>query len=440
MILRLPKTDNRVFAFTLGFKNVMYLTMATVEALTLETDELGENAKELGFSYICVYQLTFMVAFFVLGYNFINLNTRTKDNEEDKNSKEENVTEMKIDETTLQNNTEISMENSFEKSPKPKQTTGDTELHISSSKKQKHKMSKKTKKEEKVNLLETEIEEEKVLETPVVSNVCDLQNDEQKAFPNREKIHASPLVEIEMDDSKTLEEKTETVEQNFVIGDTQTTLEMPLQNSQHKFSSKITQIYETLKLTIKKVITKVSQPFIFLWSKLPEIVRFSIKNFFSIPTMSAIFGIIFMLIKPLRDTLLVSGNWSIIGRCIYYLGSPTVFCALFLLGGSLANGPKGGNIKTWKILVGIIYRMVICPVVSWVSIYMLYKYQILPQNKVMYFVLQIESFSPPALNSLIVVNVCYPKGVDSTSTILFWCYMLAIFTFAVDIVITMNTI
>ena len=84
--------------------------------------------------------------------------------------------------------------------------------------------------------------------------------------------------------------------------------------------------------------------------------------------------------------------------------------------------------------------MIIIPVCCWVVTYLLYRYSILPQNKLMYFVLQIEAFAPPALNSLVVVNVCYPKGTDSTSSILFWCYMLAIITLTVDIVITMSTL
>ncbi|EMD47780.1 transporter, auxin efflux carrier family protein [Entamoeba histolytica HM-1:IMSS-B] len=211
------------------------------------------------------------------------------------------------------------------------------------------------------------------------------------------------------------------------------------QESKQRCSS-FTQPFINCYKLLKKIGYCISQPFIKIWMKLPEIIRFSIKNLFSIPTMAAILGVIFMLIKPIRDPLLVSGNWSIIGRCISYLGSCTVFCALFLLGGALSNGPRGGTISTWKIMIGIIARMVIIPTICWVATYLLYKYEILPSNKVMYFVLQIESFAPPALNSLVVVNVCYPNGTNSTSTILFWSYMLAIISLTVDIIITMTTL
>ena len=147
-----------------------------------------------------------------------------------------------------------------------------------------------------------------------------------------------------------------------------------------------------------------------------------------------------MLLKWIRDPVLVSGDLSIVGRCISYLGSCTVFCALFLLGGSLSNGPKGGNVPFWKIAIGLLFRMIIIPIGCWVVTYLLYHYGILPQNKMMYFVLQIEAFAPPALNSLVVVNVCYPSGINTSSSILFWCYMIAIVSLTVDIIVTMTTL
>ncbi|EDR21521.1 hypothetical protein EDI_289550 [Entamoeba dispar SAW760] len=368
-ILRISTLDNRVFSFTLGFANVMYIPMAIVEALTNETDELGNDAKNIAFSYICTYQLTFMITFFVLGYNYINFNVR---DEQKLQQKEIEMKEIKVE----KDDNELKNENIFQ------ENNNNNENHQSQPNNIDNSMS---------------VSNEHVHET----NGATISNSERRNS---------------LDDNYSTKQK-----------------------SKQRCSS-FTQPFINCYKLLKKIGYYISQPFIKIWMKLPEIIRFSIKNLFSIPTMAAILGVIFMLIKPVRDPLLVSGNWSIIGRCISYLGSCTVFCALFLLGGALSNGPRGGTISTWKIMIGIIARMVITPTICWVATYLLYKYEILPSNKVMYFVLQIESFAPPALNSLVVVNVCYPNGTNSTSTILFWSYMLAIISLTVDIIITMTTL
>ncbi|ELP87133.1 hypothetical protein EIN_496980, partial [Entamoeba invadens IP1] len=86
-ILRIPTLENRVFSFTLGFANIFYIPMAITESFIGESDILGEGAKEKAFSYICTYQLSYMVGFFIIGYNYINLNVRDlKKKEEELNN------------------------------------------------------------------------------------------------------------------------------------------------------------------------------------------------------------------------------------------------------------------------------------------------------------------------------------------------------------------
>ncbi|ELP86459.1 hypothetical protein EIN_032100 [Entamoeba invadens IP1] len=392
-LLRIPKLDNRVFTFTLGFGNVMYIPMAVIEALTTETNELGDKAKDLAFSYICTYQLSFMVGFFVLGYNYINLNVRDTALQEQQKAQAETEMADKI-------------KTSDEKSSKEIATTS------SSSDK---------------DSVEIVLEDQK--------NMTVVTHMENESNTSEEK-----------DDHNEKSENTIEKQHNTTVIPPHDNLDEGLNDhnsSQNGLPTKDSTVHHFIQMCsqkIKRVFLIIATPFLFVWNKLPSIVRFSIKNFFSIPTMAAILGIIFMLVKWIRDPLLIRGDWSIIGRCIYYLGSSTVFCALFLLGGSLSNGPRGGNIPTWKILIGLAYRMVVFPVVAWVATYLMYRYRVLPDNKVMYFVLQLESFTPPALNSIIVVNVCYPKGTDSSSTILFWCYMLTIVTMAVNIIVTMKFI
>lgn len=380
-IMKLERLDARVFTFTLGFSNVMYIPLAIVESLTSETDELGLNAKTIGFSYICTYQLTFMITFFVFGYNYINLNVREVNM---RNSENIELIQIKVEEG----------EDLKEK------ISDDSHSHSKSSSSSDDSSSDEEKKE---NNQLNEKKEQKSNEQN--------ENEDIESYQ-----HSSNQLENSQNTQNNQNENSENTQEysNTPFG---------------KFKQKCHNIKET-----------IIKPFKTLWYKLPEIVRFSLKNLCSIPTIAAICGIIFMLLKWIRDPLLVSGDLSIVGRCISYLGSCTVFCALFLLGGSLSNGPKGGNVPFWKIAIGLFFRMILIPIGCWVVTFLLYKYGILPPNKMMYFVLQIEAFAPPALNSLVVVNVCYPSGVNTSSSILFWCYMIAIISLTVDIIVTMTTL
>ena len=84
--------------------------------------------------------------------------------------------------------------------------------------------------------------------------------------------------------------------------------------------------------------------------------------------------------------------------------------------------------------------MIVLPCVIFVCTYLLYHYEILPDNPLMYFVLQVETFAPPALNSLIVISVVYPEGTETSSTILFWAHVIAVFTMTIGICVAMFTL
>ncbi|KAL7712376.1 Auxin efflux carrier family protein [Entamoeba marina] len=330
-LLFLPRLERRVYVFSTSFSNVMLIPLGIVESITDETDIFGEDAGTIGMSYVCAYQLVFVITFYVIGCSYLNLNS------DDPSEKD---VEM-IDNDQVNNEVDSNVV---------------------------------------------------VAETPEPGDV-----------------------QIEIQSTKSINEHNE--------------LNEP-QTEQH--SSEATHL--------KKFFKTLAIPFVFVWSKLPSTVQFILKSLFSIPTMAALFGLFFMLIKPIRDPLFVEGNWSIIGRCIKYLGGPTVVCMLFGLGGNLSKGPLGSKIKTWKIFIGLLIRFVIFPVICFVGTYYLYKEEILPQNKMIYFILQIEAWGPPALNSGVVVSVCYPEGVKTSTTILFWGYLLSIFTLTVSIVATMQTL
>ncbi|EDR28640.1 hypothetical protein, conserved [Entamoeba dispar SAW760] len=398
-IIRIPKEDRSLYSFVLGFANVMYIPMAVIEALTGETDELGENAKSKANQYICAYQISFMVTFFIIGYDYFNLTTRERENKgkTDSQIKEPEELAIEMEETQpVEKKEEACKEIEFKQPTKSEEIIKDIETP-------------KTSKGEDTNIHKED-------ET--------LTKEENTNIPKEESIKIDKTLSKE-EDIKT--DKTVSNNKKDISGESLKINKMKIE-------------IDKFKKKLYNIKTKLCYPFVYVWNKFPSIVRSSIKNFFSPPTICTIIGVILMLLKWVRDPLFIRTDWSIIGRCINYMGSAAVFCALFLLGGSFEKGPFGSSIPFWKIVVGVFVRMVLFPAVSWICTFFMWKHDILPSSKVFYFVLQMESFAPPAINGLIVVNVCYPKGVKSCSAILFWCYMFAILNIIFGVVLSMKSL
>ncbi|BFU25138.1 transporter, auxin efflux carrier family protein [Entamoeba histolytica HM-1:IMSS-B] len=426
-IIRIPKEERSLYSFVLGFANVMYIPMAVIEALTGETDELGENAKSKANQYICAYQISFMVTFFIIGYDYFSLTTREPENKgkNDSQIKEPGEVAIEMEETQpVEKKDEVSKEFEVKQSTKSEEISKDIETP-------------KPSKEEDKNIPKED--ETLTKEDENIPKEDETLTKEDENIPKEDKtLNKEGSTNIQTEEMIKID-KTSSKEEDSKVDETISNNKKDMSGESSKINKMKIEI-DKFKKKLHKIKKTVCYPFVYVWNKLPSIVRSSIKNFFSPPTICTIIGVILMLLKWVRDPLFIRTDWSIIGRCINYMGSAAVFCALFLLGGSFEKGPFGSSIPFWKIVIGVFVRMVLFPAVSWVCTFFMWKYDILPSNKVFYFVLQMESFAPPAINGLIVVNVCYPKGVKSCSAILFWCYMFAILNIIFGVVLSMKSL
>ena len=134
------------------------------------------------------------------------------------------------------------------------------------------------------------------------------------------------------------------------------------------------------------------------------------------------------------------GALSILGRCFKYLGGAAVISALFILGGNLSTGPKGGNIKWYVIFIALLVRLIIVPAICIGLNFLLWYYGIIPDDPMFFFVCCIESCTPPALNSAIVINIVYPEGNEQASSLMFWSYLSSLFTLTAFMIVILQLI
>ncbi|ELP87722.1 hypothetical protein EIN_410550 [Entamoeba invadens IP1] len=161
---------------------------------------------------------------------------------------------------------------------------------------------------------------------------------------------------------------------------------------------------------------------------IPASVRLGLSKLVNPPTLATIFGLFMVIINPVRDLFFDGGKFDIIGRTLSYIGSAAVICALFILGGNLSSGPRGGKIRWYVIIIGLFTRLVIVPAICIGINYLLWYYKFIPTDNMFFFIVSIEACTPPALNSSLVMNMIYPDGNEECGSLLFFAYLSAIAT------------
>ncbi|ELP84328.1 hypothetical protein EIN_066230 [Entamoeba invadens IP1] len=377
-LFRLEHKTTRVFVYTISFSNTMYIPLALVDSMTSENNEVfGPNAKEVGGGYICTFLLAATVIYWIFGYSFIQRNQVDQDEEERRAS------EIELKDETQNEQLDVkTLEKALESS---QNVLEKKELKVSSG-----------------------VKEDTDLSTQLIA-------DEESPMPKvSDELNLNTTTATVVDDQKPLAGVQEASES---------------QRDRCGFLSPI-------KVVFSKVFGAVS----YVWQHLPVSVKRALKNLCTPPTIATLLGVILILAYPVRDMLFNQGKMAIIGRTAKYLGSAAVISALFILGGNLSTGPKGGTIKWYVIAVGLFVRMVICPAICIGINFALWYYGIVPSDPMFFFVLCVESSTPPALNSAIVMNIVYPKGNEECASLLFWAYLCSIVTLSGWLVVTLMLI
>ncbi|ELP87066.1 hypothetical protein EIN_299230 [Entamoeba invadens IP1] len=265
-----------------------------------------------------------MVGFFIIGYNYINLNVR------DLKKKEEELNNEIGVEMENEGVNEIHPENiSFEEKRGSRESVEQIEENNKSELKEdihidieKIKDITKTidKKEEVPNpLLEYQVkpihyeEEDEGIDDDDILVDDEISSDELEEEQENETTtqNVSQNGSIKMDEVRdktpSIPSRDISVNSPEIIKSKEDVTSQEKATKTRKINS-FSKTFKKVKRGIKKFFKTILRPFVFCWKKLPSIVRFSIKNFFSVPTMATIFGIIFMLLKWIRDPLLVSGG------------------------------------------------------------------------------------------------------------------------------------
>ncbi|ELP88372.1 hypothetical protein EIN_228350 [Entamoeba invadens IP1] len=387
-IFRLEQNVRRVFVYSVAFGNMMYIPLALVDSMTSESSIFGENANERGGAYICTFILMSTLIYWVFGYSYIQKNQSDDENVLDSMKTDEKGVEMKSEMTRIVisgDPTPLLVTTNISNS-----ANSTTSFDISS---------------------EDDVDQKRVEEEPLIS-----QKDEQKEMklPTKNVCvvneKPTPNSSISTQPTKDLNEKEKMISIN----------------------------------NLKKVLKFVTIPFLWIskmyTDKVPLVVRRGINNLCTPPTLATLFGIVLVVLYPVRDFIFVNGPISIVGRSIKYLGGAAVVCALFVLGGNLSSGPKAGNIKWYVIVIGLFVRMVIVPALCIGINFGMWYFKMIPSDPLFFFVVCVESMTPPALNSTIVMNIVYPKGNSECSSLLFWAYLFSTITLSLWMVVTLSLI
>ena len=320
-LFRLDKLTTRVFVYSIAFGNTMYIPLALVDSITSESSIFGENGKEIGGAYICTYLLLSTLIYWIFGYSYVQRN--------------------QIDVEEMKKQKQRESENENENVP-----LIDDEMN--------DKINVNKKGNEKENK-EVEIE---------MNEINNEINEENKE--NKEQIEEiEQQIEIKENEIKENENEEEQIKGDDYQNNNQKDTENKQLDNQQQNNQKQNKLQQCLT-TIKS-----------LYNKIPESIRRIIKNVFTPPSVATILGIILILIYPLRDLLFNDGALSIFGRCFEYLGGAAVISALFILGGNLSSGPKGGNVKWYVIVVALIIRLIVVPSICIALNFVLWYYDII---------------------------------------------------------------
>ncbi|KAL7717330.1 Auxin efflux carrier family protein [Entamoeba marina] len=374
-IFRLETKLKRVFVFTIAFGNTMYIPLALVDSLTSETDIFKDGSKERGGAYICTFLLGATTFYWTYGYSYMQKNQ---------------------DETIGENEEDMLVELSEENDDVPTQNDDIASL-------------------EKMNEIQT-------------SPNAKEQSVDSLNSPNQK--------QSELDDSSQndIKESTQKLEDSQTLINTSSTpLTDPLLINEESSNSS----FKRFKDVSINALKKISIPFSFVWSKTPSPIKKIIKSLLTPPTIAVFTGLLFVLAYPVRDVFFDDGKLAIIGRSLKYLGTAAVISALFILGGNLSSGPRGGKIKWYIIFIGLFSRLVIIPSICISIHFLLWHFGIIPSDPMFFVVLCIESCTPPALNTAIIMSIVYPDGNEDCATILFWAYLFSLITLSGWLVVSM---
>ncbi|BFU26063.1 transporter, auxin efflux carrier family protein [Entamoeba histolytica HM-1:IMSS-B] len=387
-IFKLDRLTTRVFVYAISFGNTMYIPLALVDSITSETTLFGLNGKDRGGAYICTFLLMSTLIYWVFGYSFIQKNQIETENIENN----ENI----VITTTLNND----------------------------------------------NLIEETKQSEDVINT-FKSVLNDKQPNEEYEMKDEIKNNETKENESINIDNKKSQNSFELstngsskIEEHSIITDS----EIDSININQPSSSTNFTYFKSIQQSCRRIIIQLKSICSIVLSYIPLPIKRGIKNLCTPPTIATLLGIILILMYPVRDLLFNDGKLAIIGRSLKYLGSAAVISALFILGGNLSTGPKGGNIKWYVIVIALFVRMVIVPIICIGIHFTLWWYNIIPSDPMYFFVVCIESCTPPALNSAIVVNIVYPKGNEQCSSLLFWAYLTSLLTLSVGMIGTLQLI
>ncbi len=166
-----------------------------------------------------------------------------------------------------------------------------------------------------------------------------------------------------------------------------------------------------------------------------------LRQIVTMPMVTGI-GAVIIGVLPWTKALLVGDNAPL--AAVYHaatiIGQATVPCALLIIGGNLAHGPRPTVLRWPTVLCAGLGRFVAMPLVALAGIVAFRALGVLPRDdKVMYFVLLLQGFMPPAMNLMVMYEVLGRCKKDMAA-LMFWLYLAAIPMMALWLTIGMKVV
>jgi predicted permease len=152
-----------------------------------------------------------------------------------------------------------------------------------------------------------------------------------------------------------------------------------------------------------------------------------LRHVLTMPIIAGLGAVVIGLL-PWTKALLLGDNAPL--AAVYHaaqiISQATVPCALLIIGGNLAHGPRP-VLLTWPtVACAGVGRFVIMPLVALAGIMAFRALGVLPvEDKVLYFVLLLQGFVPPAMNLMVMYEVLGRCKKDMAA-LMFWLYLAAI--------------
>ncbi len=139
------------------------------------------------------------------------------------------------------------------------------------------------------------------------------------------------------------------------------------------------------------------------------------------PILGMLAGMLIGTVPPLKELFIGSkATLAPIFDASNILGSASVPCALLVMGGRLAYGPKSANIK--KRLVGgiIAGKLVLMPLLATLAVWLMMEIGMLPKNALLALVLVIQAAAPPAASISVMCSLKNEAVEKDMAGIMFW--------------------